>query len=197
MSASVPSIPVRPRPRRPLWQRIGIGLSLALNVLVIGTVAGLGLSGVLGDRPPPLRDAGVLPYVAMLPPPMRREVMHELRATGPSRLKMAAEDAKLRGLITADDFDAAAFVAALDARQQQMSGFAVKSHSILAKALEQMPAAERRDYADRLDRFARFDHDRGPRAGKDGKPDRRPAMPGPAPENDPATARDLPPPPAQ
>lgn len=178
--------PVAPKPRAPLWWRVLVGLSLTLNLLVIGLVVGVVLSRKpADDRRPFLPAAGVAPMVRLMPPDHRDAVWSDLRklgaAEGITRAEREAERIAVQRLIAAEPFDAAALVAALDARQTQEDGFARAGHRVLAERLEEMPQEARAEYAERLERFARFrdrdfdkkkDRDRFGHGGPPPPPDR-------------------------
>lgn len=149
-------------PRRPLWQRVLFGTSLAVNVLIIGAVAGLILSGGRdeGKRPPPLRNGGVAALIGMLPPDHREAMLVELRQIGRERgvsHRTLIEDRNsLVAVITAVPFDPQAFLVALEASQDRFAHYRQDSHVLLADKLAEMDAEEREAYGERLMKFRRW-----------------------------------------
>lgn len=157
--------------RRWLWRGL-VGLSFGLNLLVIGLILGLALSGGKRDdtRPPPLRAGGIAPLVALLPPEARQSLGQELRQQsrdhGVSRRTRSAERQQLARLIAAEPFDGAAVIAHLDGAAERGDGFNRAGHRALVAELGRLSAAERAAYATRLQRFDRFRKPHGERPDK-------------------------------
>lgn len=153
-------------PRRPLWQRLLFATSLGLNVLIIGAVTGLVLSGGRDDgtRPPPLRNnGGIAPLVGMLPQDRRDAALAELRQIGKqhgvSHRQLAKDREQVAAVITTEPFDPQAFVAVLDGNQTRFAEYGDAIHLLLADELSRMTPQERNDYAERLGKFGRWrDH---------------------------------------
>ena len=153
-----------PRARAPMWMRILLAVSLALNLLIVGVVVGAVVR--FGGGPPP--RAGVdfaLPYVRALEPGDRRAIFREVRRGGAAfdrdakRARYAAVVAALRAEPLDRDALAALVSAQADAAKQ-MQGAAQEAWLNL---VSDMDAAERAEYAERVAAFAE-------RRGKKGKP---------------------------
>ena len=154
------------RPRMSRGIRIVLFLSLALNLLVVGLVAGFIFRGGPDGRPPKhVRDA-VAPYTAALERGDRREIgrriYRSLRAEGSReamRAEMRAEYTKALTLLRAETFDADAFADVI-ARQTTRAADRQKfGQRELVRHLSEMTTEERRAYAQRvaeaLERFGR------------------------------------------
>ncbi|MDA7427967.1 periplasmic heavy metal sensor [Primorskyibacter aestuariivivens] len=154
------------RPRMSRGIRIVLFLSLALNLVVVGIVAGVIFRGGPDGHPPKhVRDA-VAPYTAALDRGERREIgrriYRSLRTEGSRdalREAMRAEYAEALTLLKADSFDADAFAAVI-ARQTARAADRQKiGQRELVRHLSEMTADERRAYAARvaeaLERFGR------------------------------------------
>ncbi len=136
------------------WIRVTLAVSLAINLLIVGMVAGAILSGPR-DRAPALRDLGYGPFVAALPPKDRRILGRAAaREAGAFRQNRAEMRAVLREFLTAlraepYDPDATARIVG----QQQAKAFERQSigQRLLLQRLAEMTAAERADYADALE----------------------------------------------
>ena len=149
-------------PRRPLWQRLLFGASLGLNILVIGAVAGLVLSGGRdeGKRPPPLRNGGVAALIGTLPPEQRDAVLGELRLLGQghgvSHRGLREDRRKVIAAVRAEPFDPDALIALIGSSQDRFLAYRQDSYRVLADTLAAMTPQERAAYADRLAKFQRW-----------------------------------------
>ena len=157
--------------RRPLWLRLLIGASFALNVLVIGALIGLIATGPFRDDRPPMRSTGVAPLVGLLPPKERGEVFTQMRALGrdvgvtPSSQADARQ--RIIAAVSADPFDPDALVALLRTERERFTTYTSQGEAALAQALAGMSPSERQGYAERLERFDRFKGPGGDRPRKD------------------------------
>lgn len=157
-AASARPSPPAPRPavpRRLRWLLIG---SLALNVLVLGGFAGMGLrhAGPGVDRPGPEHSAGLGPWGGGA---LRREDHRALRQA------FAAAGYDFRADRRADREDRARLLAALRLEPFDMAAVRAVADSLEARAAERMAlgnrmilehvaglsAAERREMADRME----------------------------------------------
>lgn len=161
---SAPDPKARPGMSRGI--RAVLFLSLALNLVVVGIVAGvLFRGGPYGPPPRHMRDA-VVPYTAALAPRDRRaigrRIFRSLRAEGSRdalRDEMRADYAEALRLLRAARFDADAFAAVI-ARQTARAAERQKTgQRELVRHLSELTVDERRDYAARvaeaLERFGR------------------------------------------
>ena len=147
------------------WMRIVLVLSLALNLLIAGVVAGALLRGPLHDpdRRPALADLGFGPFVEALPRRERIAVARDLRreagAFRENRAELRRQFGRLVELLKAEPYDAGA-VEELVARQQtKLMERQSLGRKILLQRLAEMAPAERAAYADRLAQLLRH---RGP-----------------------------------
>lgn len=152
-----------PQPRTPGKVKALLVVSLALNLLVAGLVAGAWLrDGRPGTRD---RDPGFGPFGEALSPEDRRELRRAFMARMPEmRENRAALKADLQDVVAAlraDPFDPAALSAAMDAALARMAGRIEVGQELLVQRITAMDAAERAAFADRLEAAL----ERGPRRG--------------------------------
>lgn len=143
-------------PRSPRWMRLALVLSLALNLAVIGVVAGavLGHSKRL-PRPPMVNDLGFGPYTDALSAEDRRALRSAFIERAPEfgelRKVMRADFDRLLVILRAEPYDAAAAAEVIAAqRDRARQGFDL-GHELLMERLETMPPAGRAAFADRLE----------------------------------------------
>lgn len=148
----------------PLWIRIALVVSLAVNLLIAGIVIGASVTRDRGANPvraeiAAARDLGPLPFVVALEREDRRALARALRGEAAS-LRQNREELRVRfeSLLTAlraEPFDAET-VRGLMREQREI---AVRRQEIgeriLLERLGEMTPAERNAYADRLDRSLR------------------------------------------
>ncbi|MEM1065061.1 MAG: periplasmic heavy metal sensor [Pseudomonadota bacterium] len=146
------------KPRCPLWMRLTLVASLAVNLLIAGIVGGAMLGK--GDRGPgqefrAARDLGPMPLVMALERDDRRVLGRSLRSEAQgmrlSREEMRARFEALLVALRAEPF-APDVVAGLLSEQR---GLAAERQSLgqdkLLAHFASMSAGERRAYADRLE----------------------------------------------
>lgn len=138
--------------------RILLFASLALNLLIIGTVAGALLSG--GPRgPDPRRSAegAMFPLIRALPSESRDGLRDRYRETsrsyGDRKTERAAQRTEILALLRADPFDATAFATYLDTQFARARERGVAGRSALVEQIEALSASERQAYADRLEDY--------------------------------------------
>jgi uncharacterized membrane protein len=154
-----------PAPRTPGKVKALLIVSLALNLLVVGLVAGAWLrDGRPGGRD---RDPGFGPFGEALSDTDRRELRRAFMARMPEmRENRTALKADMQGVLDAlraDPFDAAALSSAMDAALSRMAGRIEVGQELLVDRITAMDAAERTAFADRLETAL----ERGPRRGPD------------------------------
>lgn len=144
------------------WGRIILILSLSLNMLVAGLVAGT----LLRDGPDrsserrlEAADLGFGPYVAALGPEERRTLVQAARREGSGlrehRAKVRRQFEEMLTLLRAETLDVAALDRLLSEQQAALTDWQGIGQRLLVENLAQMDAAERAEYADRLDRLLR------------------------------------------
>ncbi|MEM9756769.1 MAG: periplasmic heavy metal sensor [Pseudomonadota bacterium] len=148
--------PAPPKPGRGL--RIALIVSLALNLLIVGAIAGLVLNAG-GRRPggdnPGFRAIGLGPVLPALPREDRRALFHRL---GESRADLARQSRPLGDAMVsfvealrAEPFDRDAAAMALDAQRRHGAALQEQGHEILLDQLDAMTAEARAEMADRLE----------------------------------------------
>ncbi|NNF72341.1 MAG: periplasmic heavy metal sensor [Rhodobacteraceae bacterium] len=153
-----------PVTRTPLWIRVTLVVSLALNLLVVGIVMGSVATrdrdrGAPGAQIGAARDLGPLPFVMALEPQDRRALGRALRSEA-SSLRQNREELRVRfeallAAIRADTFDAET-VRGLLAEQRDIGiERQLIGERILLDRLGEMNVDERRAYAERLDKSLR------------------------------------------
>lgn len=139
-------------PKTALWVKIVLGLSLALNLAVLGTVAGFVFRGGPDQRQSAAMNAGV-PYIAALPRDERGRLIRAVRrADGlPDRSDRRAAYAEMMRILRAEDYDreAAAQVLARHASASETMRDAL--YNAWLTRVGQMSDAERAIYADRIE----------------------------------------------
>lgn len=160
--------PVDPMRRARAWKRAFLGL-LALNLLAVGLIGGVIAKGPpLADRA--VRDLGFGPFAAALEEEDRRALRKAFFDQRPGlrdmRKAMRAELDGVLAALRADPFDAQVLKAALAAQQARMGAQAELGQTLLRERLGAMTPAERRAFADRLERSLTR-HDREGRRPKD------------------------------
>ncbi|MEL6799059.1 MAG: periplasmic heavy metal sensor [Pseudomonadota bacterium] len=149
--------------RSPLWMRITLVVSLALNLLVIGIVVGaLATRGGREDGTRPLgalRDLGPTPFIVALDPEHRRDLAQSMRGEAASlrenREELRTRFEALLAALRADPFDPDAVAALLGEQRQVGARRQAIGEKLLLDHLASMSGAERAAYADRLDKSLR------------------------------------------
>ncbi len=152
--------------------RWALGLSLAVNLLVVGLVAGAAYrvggphEGADGGPGGNLRNYGT-PYIAALPQDRRRAIFKDLRAnTGVGHMNRAARRAQYDQALEAlraVPFDLARVGAVLDAQREATLGVQQAVQDAWLTEIAAMDAPARAAYADRLQEVL----ERGPRRPHD------------------------------
>lgn len=144
------------------WGRIVLILSLSLNLLIAGMVAGTLLRGEperAPDRRPEVADLGLGPYVAALDAEDRKVLVLEARREGNGlrdhRARVRRQFEELLTLLRAETLDVAALDRLLSEQQAALTDWQEIGQRLLIEHLSQMEAAERAEYADRLDKVLR------------------------------------------
>lgn len=157
----------RPRTRRGI--KIALGLSLGVNLLILGAVGGAMLNGrpdgPIRDRVDMARTFGLGPLGNALAREDRNQIVARL---GQDHAALRAErtallDATLDfvAVVEAEPFDRQATAAALELQRDQVHGLLERGHAALLDQLELMSPAARAGFADRLRRA--ISHHRGDR----------------------------------
>lgn len=158
MASSDPEAPTGPadttstRGSAPLWMRVLLVASLAINLLMLGIAGGAMLSRA--DRSGPPRDMATALYMRALPD-RHREVFEdrmrgELRDRRVGREALRGELAATLAELRAENFDAAAFAQRIARQRGRLAERTALGDSLLVERLAAMSLEERRAYADRL-----------------------------------------------
>lgn len=152
--------------------RIALLVSLALNLMVVGVVAGGIASGRIGGDKPARVGLDLGPLARMLEPEDRRAIGRSIRETATLRplspRQRRADLAEIADLLRADPFDAAAMEEAMTRQRRAASQVITAAQSALLDRLDGMPLEQRQAYADRLDAEISQIRGGGPRGGGSG-----------------------------
>lgn len=152
-------------PKRKLpWRTLLLGLSLALNLLVIGAVVGVLMSARDSGAPErpgaELRAAGRLPLVVMLPRKAREDVKIRLKTVGlPDRRADRAIRQQVKVLLSAPTVDPEALTALFAENRALRDARARAVDRALIEVLVAMPQADRIRFAERLERRGHGHHE--------------------------------------
>lgn len=155
----IPAPPAAPRPGAPLWMRVTLVISLALNLLIAGAVLG-GIAGHRGRVAAGMpRDAASAIYLGALPEEGRARLTEHFRRTAPPlserRAAFRSELAATLELLRAEPFDAEAFAARISHQRSLMDERAQAGDALFVDLLARATPEERRAYADRLETMLR------------------------------------------
>ena len=146
-------MPKQPSGRGLKW---ALGLSLALNLVIVGFVGGAVLRHAgegRGDRGPSLQSYGA-PFVRALPREAKRKLREALRgerAELPSRKDRRALYSELLEALRADDFDADAARVVFATQSGAAQNMQDRAQAAWIALISEMPAPERAAVADRLE----------------------------------------------
>ena len=147
-----------------------LAVSLALNLAVAGTVAGMALRVHDPDRPPPaaVRDLNFGPFTEALTRDQRRAMLRGFAEQGPGlremRTQMRADFDAVLTALRATPFDAAAFRAAVESQNSRVTARAEAGRDALVGLVLQMSDPERAAFLDRLEQALE-------RGGQKGRPE--------------------------
>lgn len=143
--------------------KIALGLSLALNLLIVGLVGGavLGRGGApeRGDPAASLRSLAAGPLTEVLSESERGDLRRGLAESRdrirPDTVALMQAFREFSGLLTAEPFDREALAEILGAQRGRMQSLMETGHEVLLDELEAMSPAQRADLAQRLERRLR------------------------------------------
>ena len=141
------------------WGRIVLFASLALNLLVVGLVAGAMLRHDRFDSHPPLRDLGYGPFGEALSPTDRRALARGLIGHAgdlqANRDDIRRQFAEMLAVLRARPFDAKALAALVQNQQIKLKERQAIGQTLLLDRIEAMSDEERAAFADRLEQNLR------------------------------------------
>ena len=134
--------------------RIALAVSVALNLAVVGVVAGAALKhGGSGHEME--RDIGFGPFSEALSREDRRALRGQILQRAPElrsvRKDMQADTQSLLAVLRAEPFDAAGLAAVMETQRARMAGRLEVGQAVLRDFLIAMTPAARKDFADRLE----------------------------------------------
>ena len=146
--------PVRPT-RSGRGLRWALGISLALNLAVVGMVAGAMLRDGPGMRGAMVRDLGFGPFTEELSRDDRRALRQALFERAPeirqARQQRQEDLQALVAILRAEPFDAAALAAAMAEQEARMVGQLRLGQTVLQERIAAMTPEARRGFAERLE----------------------------------------------
>ncbi len=156
-----------PRQGASRLMKVVLALSLALNLAVVGVVAGAALRSRGGRMagPPSVRDLNFGPFSDALTREQRRDLRRGFLAQGPDlralQTEMRGDLEAVLAALRAEPFDAAALTDAFVAQNRRISQRVEAGQKAMLSLLVAMPAAERAAFADRLEKALRHGGRRG------------------------------------
>lgn len=143
-----PGAPVRSVATAPRWMKWLLVASLALNLLIIGIVAGAALRFDRGGRGGKLTER-IERFARQLPPERRDRVLNIVESRMPEIRSLfdEAKDARrqLTSLVASDEFEPAAFAKQSEATEQAYGRLRNRLTGVLGELSAQLNAEERRE----------------------------------------------------
>jgi uncharacterized membrane protein len=143
-----------PQPKLKRRLKIVLAVSLALNLLFIGLMAGAFYRhGGKDAAPAPSLRSYATPYVRALPRAQRAALNKALRAENilPNKAQRRAFYQDVLAALRADTFDPASITAAMAAQREAVTGAQAGAQMVWLTLVSEMTAAERSAYADALE----------------------------------------------
>ncbi|MGC8201886.1 periplasmic heavy metal sensor [Aliiroseovarius sp. PTFE2010] len=145
----------QPKRKFHVWRVLTV-VSLAINLLIIGLVAGAAYR--FKEAPPPrdlaARDVGYGAFIAAFEREDRRDLGRAYRAHMPDRKQVRQEmdrqNDALLAVLRADPFQPEALEALLNQRQSRLNAMQMQGQELLLNQIRDMDPDARKDYADRL-----------------------------------------------
>lgn len=145
-------------PKKRRWVKYLLFVSLALNLLVVGVVAGAIYRGGPGHGAPPhvaRGDLGLGPYGKALSPRdqrvLRMAFIKRSRANGGQRPNIRAEMQAVLAALRQEPFDPGALRDTMGQQQARLVARQNIGKDVLLDHLAEMATGQRHDYADRLE----------------------------------------------
>ncbi|MEO1779806.1 MAG: periplasmic heavy metal sensor [Pseudomonadota bacterium] len=147
-----------PARRSPLWMRLLLFGSLAINLLIAGLVLGaVSFRGGDSDRHQlrGVRDLAPIPFIVAMEKEDRRDLVARFREESrPHRPSRAETRQRLEAFLTAiraDDLDVAQITSLLEGERQRGKARQEAGQAVLIDYFQSLTLEERRVYADRLE----------------------------------------------
>ncbi len=143
----------KPERSVPLWVKVLLGLSLALNLAVIGLV--VGVLARFADQGGPRFTNYALPYVIALPKEDRREIQQHVRSATrkgdlPNRKERKADYQAMLLLLEAEAWNEEEALVILAKQSDNTTALHVAARTAWLKQVSSYTLEERKAYADRL-----------------------------------------------
>lgn len=156
----------QPENRQRRWPTVLLALSLTLNLLGLGLIAGAHFRDARDQHrfPPPdrtvMRTTGLGPFIDAMPRAARNRMGEMLRERDarimPDRAVLATELREMINALRAEPFDPEGLAALLTAQHERINSRIGTAQGVLLQQVAQMSNGERRAFADGLERrFAR------------------------------------------
>ncbi|WP_377608772.1 periplasmic heavy metal sensor [Pseudohalocynthiibacter aestuariivivens] len=144
------------KPRSKIWPKVLLAVSLSLNLLVIGIIAGTVLKfGPGGHHRHRGLDLDVQPMIQALSrsdrAALRRSFAREMTTVREARADLPSRAESILQALRTEPFDQAALQTVLDAQKQQLAERHKAGQQILFDQISAMSERERATYADRLE----------------------------------------------
>ena len=142
--------PEMPQKPKRIWKFV-FALSLALNLAVVGIVAGAVISGRVGDGPPRNIELGLGPMIRSLAPQERRDILRDLRQA--RVLRDLDPRGRVEGIVTtlkAEPFDEAALRAILSEQAARVGNLQATAQDAFVAVVLEMTPERRATFADQL-----------------------------------------------
>jgi uncharacterized membrane protein len=140
--------------RTPRWIRIALAVSVGLNLVVAGVIAGRVLRGpdIRADTFPVFGLRHVMRHLPEAEQaPLRAAALALREEIGPIRDELRADRARMVALVRAEPFDAAALRALLDTQQERLNRAAGISAERIVAVLATLPPESRARFAEAIE----------------------------------------------
>lgn len=132
--------------------RIALGVSVLLNLAVLGIVAGVAINHPRAEDPS--RGFAFGPFNGALTPPERKELREAFRREAPDLRqawgKMRDEFGQMQGLLRAQPYDPAAFAGLLERQRDRGDRMMRIAQKLIADHVAALSPEDRAAFADRL-----------------------------------------------
>ncbi len=144
------SVETQSTPRRsPLWMRIALGVSLAVNLAIAGVAVGAAFR-VFGPDGMPRQASFGAAVIGALPKEDRMEIRKTTRKSMGARSSNRQTVARLVTNLQTEPFDAEATAAIISEQLDRQQSWAMTFQQEWLKRVSEMTPQERKDYAARI-----------------------------------------------
>lgn len=141
-----------PQPKTALWVKVVLGLSLALNLVIVGVVGGVAARGGPVERQGAAMNSG-LPYLIALPREERVRLFRAARQVDGFQDRRSRRSAyeDMLVVLRSPEFDRGRAEALLVSHAAGLQSTQAAVQSVWLVRVEEMSRAERLEYADRIE----------------------------------------------